>query len=109
MQEDGAIAPQQASIARDSMPALLAREKPGRNIGFHFVDQVAREMKSLAGIEGLASHSYTVHSTINPQLQRNVEEALQEGPSRDERSTGRGRFQKAGAELGAASRRREGG
>src|SRR6266700_3595400 len=107
MQEDGAITPQQASTARDSMPALLSREKPGRNIGFHFVDQVAREMKSLAGIEGLASHSYTVHSTINPQLQRSVEEALQEGLSRYERSTRRVHFQNAEANLGAAIRRME--
>jgi penicillin-binding protein 1A len=108
MQEDGAITPDESSRARESMPVLLTREKPGRNVGFHFVDQVAREMKSLAGIEGLASNSYTVHSTINPQLQRSVEEALQEGLSRYERSAGRVRFQNAEMNLAAAMRRMDG-
>src|SRR5262249_32549507 len=58
------------------------------DVGFHFVDQVAREAKSIAGIEAITANSYTVRSTISPQLQRAVEEALQEGLSRYERSAG---------------------
>jgi len=108
MQEDGAITGEDAAQARTLMPTLLAREKPGRNIGFHFVDQVAREMKSAAGIEGLTAGSYTVHSTIDPQLQRGVEEALQEGLSSYERNSGRVHFAGPEANLAVAIRRLEG-
>ena len=80
MQEDGAIA-RGCSPGRGlpALPALVAYERPRRDIGFHFVDQVAREAKSVAGIEAITANSYTVRSTINPQLQRAVEAALQEG------------------------------
>ena len=61
------------------MPTLVAYEQPRRDIGFHFVDQVAREARAVAGIEAITAHSYTVRSTINPQLQRAVEATLQEG------------------------------
>ncbi len=67
-------------------------ERPRRDIGFHFVDQVAREAKSVAGIDAITASSYTVRSTIDPQLQRAVEEALQEGLSRYERGAGRVQF-----------------
>ena len=60
-----------------------------RDIGFHFVKQVARETESVAGIEAITANSTTVRSTIDPALQRAVETALQEGLSRDERSAGR--------------------
>ena len=65
---------------------MVAYERPRRDIGFHFVDQVAREAKSVAGLETITANSYTVRSTINPQLQRAVETTLQEGLSRYERS-----------------------
>ena len=77
----------------------MAYERPRRDIGFHFVDQVAREAKSVAGIEAITANSYTVRSTIDPQLQRAVEEALQEGLSRYERSAGRVQFRGAEANL----------
>jgi 1A family penicillin-binding protein len=107
MQEDGAISAEDVAQARTLMPTLLAREKPGRNIGFHFVDQVAREMKSAAGIEGLTAGSYTVKSTIDPPLQQSVEEALQEGLSRYERNAGRVHFLGPEANLAVAIRRLE--
>jgi penicillin-binding protein 1A len=105
MQEDGAITQQDAVQARAMMPTLLASEKGGRNIGFYYVDQVAREMKSAAGIESLTSGSYTVHSTIDPQLQEGLEAALQEGLARYEQSAGRVHFQGPEANLSAAVRR----
>src|SRR5262249_56932099 len=77
--------------------ALVPYERPRRDVGFHFVDQVAREAKSIAGIEAITANSYTVRSTISPQLQRAVEEALQEGLSRYERSAGRVQFRGAEA------------
>jgi penicillin-binding protein 1A len=63
---------------------------------------VAREAKSLAGIDAITANSYTVRSTINPQLQRAVEAALQEGLSRYERGAGRVEFRTAEASLSQA-------
>ena len=88
---------------------MVAYERPRRDIGFHFVDQVAREAKSVAGIEAITANSYTVRSTINPQLQRAVETTLQEGLSRYERSAGRVQFVSPEAKLGKAVQRDRGG
>jgi membrane carboxypeptidase/penicillin-binding protein len=92
LQEDGVIAAEQSGRGLPALPALVPYERPRRDTGFHFVDQVAREAKSIAGIEAITANSYTVRSTISPQLQRAVEGALQEGLSRYERSTGRAQF-----------------
>ena len=105
MQEDGVLAAEQPGRGLPALPRLVAYERPRRDIGFHFVDQVAREAKSLAGIDAITANSYTVRSTINPQLQRAVEEALQEGLSRYERSTGRVQFRAAEVNLGQAIQR----
>jgi penicillin-binding protein 1A len=107
MQEDGAIAAGQPGRGLPALPTLVAYERPRRDVGFHFVDQVAREAKSLAGIDAITANSYTVRSTINVQLQRAVEGALQEGLSRYERSAGRVQFRSAEANLGQAVQRTE--
>ena len=108
MQEDEANpAEQQAGRGLPALPAMVAYERPRRDIGFHFVDQVAREAKSVAGIAAITANSYTVRSTINPQLQRAVETALQEGLSRYERSAGRVQFVSPEAKLGKAVQRAE--
>ena len=86
-------------------PAITIWYSPRRDIGFHFVDQVAREAKAVAGIDAITAHSYTVRSTISPQLQRAVEAALQEGLSRYERSSGRVQFRGAEANLSQAMQR----
>jgi penicillin-binding protein 1A len=105
MQEDGVLAAEQSGRGLPALPTLVAYERPRRDIGFHFVDQVAREAKSLASIEAITANSYTVRSTINPQLQRAVEAALQEGLSRYERSAGRVQFRAAEANLSQAIQR----
>ena len=105
MQEDGAIPAEPSGRGLPALPSLVAYERPRRDIGFHFVDQVAREAKSLAGIDAITANSYTVRSTIVPQLQRAVEAALQEGLSRYERSTGRVQFRSAEANLTQAIQR----
>jgi penicillin-binding protein 1A len=105
MQEDGVLAAEQSGRGLPALPTLVAYERPRRDLGFHFVDQVAREAKSLAGIDAITANSYTVRSTINPQLQRAVEAALQEGLSRYERSAGRVQFRAAEANLGQAIQR----
>jgi membrane carboxypeptidase/penicillin-binding protein len=107
MEEDGVatVAPPERGLP--ALPAMVPYERPRRDIGFHFVDQVAREARSVAGIEAITAHSYTVHSTIDPDLQRAVEAALQEGLSRYERGAGRVRFRGAEANLSQAIARLE--
>src|SRR5215467_12068786 len=107
LQEDGVLAAEQPGRELPSLPAFIPYERPRRDIGFHFVDQVAREAKSITGIEVITANSYTVRSTISPQLQRAVEEALQEGLSRYERSAGRVQFRGAEANLSQAIQRIE--
>ncbi len=108
MQEDETnAAADQPSRGLPALPTLVPYERPRRDIGFHFVDQVAREAKSVAGLETITANSYTVRSTINPQLQRAVETTLQEGLSRYERSAGRVQFVSAEAKLGKAVERVE--
>ena len=99
LREDGVLAAEPPGRELPPLPALVSYERPRRDIGFHFVDQIAREAKSIAGIEAITANSYTVRSTISPPLQRAVEEALQEGLSRYERSTGRIQFRGAEANL----------
>jgi penicillin-binding protein 1A len=107
MREDGVLPQEQPGRGLRTLPTLVAYERPRRDIGFHFVDQVAREAKSVAGIDAITANSYRVRSTINQQLQRAVEEALQEGLSRYERSAGRVQFQSAEANLSQAIQRIE--
>jgi penicillin-binding protein 1A len=87
------------------LPAVIRYQRPRRDRGFYFIDEVAREAKSIAGINAITADSYTIRSTINPQLQRAVEEALQEGLFRYERDAGRSEFKGAEANLGQAIQR----
>src|SRR3974390_1902738 len=106
LREDGVIpATEPASRRLPSLPAMVPYERPRRDIGFHFVDQVAREAKAVAGIEAITANSYTVRSTISLPLQRAVEETLQEGLWRYERDAGRLQFQAPEANLAAAMKR----
>jgi 1A family penicillin-binding protein len=107
MLENGKITPEQAGQGLPALPALVAFEHQRRDIGYHFIDQVAREAKALAGIEQITANSYTVRSTINPQLQRVVEATLQEGLARYERGSGRAIFRGAEANLAAVIRKIE--
>jgi penicillin-binding protein 1A len=108
LQEDGVTVPEQDGRRLPELPALAAYQ-PRRDIGFHFVDQVAREAKAAAGIEAITANSYTVRSTINTQLQRVVEATLQEGLSRYERNASRVQFRSAEANLAKAVQRIEAG
>jgi membrane carboxypeptidase/penicillin-binding protein len=102
LQEEGVAAAPPSGSVLPPLPTMVPYERPHRDIGFHFVDQVAREAKALAGIEAITANSYVVRSTIQPQLQRAVEEALQEGLWRYERAAGRLQFRAAEANLGKA-------
>src|SRR6516165_3787024 len=108
LREDGVIpAGEPASRGLPTLPTMLAYERPRRDIGFHFVDQVAREARSVAGIEAITANSYTVRSTISLPLQRAVEESLQEGLWRYERDAGRLQFEAPEASLTKAIKRIE--
>jgi penicillin-binding protein 1A len=102
MQEDGAITADQTKQALAQTIALSDHNRAQRDTGFYFVDQVTREAKALAGIDTLAGSSYTVHSTIRPDLQRATETALQEGLARYERDGGRVQFKGPEASLSDA-------
>ena len=112
MQEDGMLGAsenddQRSKSGLPALPAVIPYERPRRDIGFHFIDEVGREAKSIAGINAITAGSYVIHSTINPQLQRAVEESLQEGLFQYERGAGRLEFQGAEANLGQAIQRIE--
>jgi membrane peptidoglycan carboxypeptidase len=53
LQEDGVIAAEQSGRGLPALPALVPYERPRRDTGFHFVDQVAREAKAVAGIDAI--------------------------------------------------------
>ena len=96
MQDDGVIA---AADAKEQMPALVPYARLRQDTGFHFVDHVQREARTLPGIGSLNASSFTVRSTINPDLQRATELILQEGLARYELNTGRFKFQGAEGNL----------
>ena len=106
MQEDGAITTAQKDAALAAPPKLAAYQHPRRDTGFHFVDFLGREAKT-DGITSLTARSYTVHSTIDAQLQHDTEAALQEGLARCELSTGRMQFRGPEANIGDAVRKLE--
>jgi membrane carboxypeptidase/penicillin-binding protein len=100
MQEDSFIDKDQMKAALGERLAIAAYSRPRRETGFHAVDQVGREAKAVAGIESLTSTSYSIRTSIHPQLQWAAEAALQEGLARYEQSSGRARFE--GPELSLA-------
>ena len=105
LHEDGVIATEVQGLP--ALPNMVPYERPRRDIGFYFVDQVAREAKGVAGIEAITANSYTVRSTIVPSLQRSVEQALQDGLWRYERTAGRLQFRSAEASLAKSVERIE--
>jgi penicillin-binding protein 1A len=105
MQEDGAISAAEQKQASSPTAGLIAYVNPRRDTGFHFVDNLAREAKAVAGIDALTSDSFTVRSTIQPDLQRATEAALQEGLARFEIDGGRVSFLGAEANLASAIKR----
>jgi penicillin-binding protein 1A len=106
LQEDG-VSTEMPVRGLPALPAMVPYERPRRDIGFHFVDQVAREAKALGGVNAITANSYTVRSTISPPLQRAVEEILQEGLWRYERNAGRSTFRAPEASLAQAVKRIE--
>ena len=84
MQEDNVGEAEQLGALAGALPRIVPHERPRRETGFHFVDHLMREARTLVGMQSLTVESYTVRSTINQKLQRATEAALQEGLARYE-------------------------
>ena len=107
LHEDGLMDMEETKRLILSPPKPVAYENPRRRFGLHFIDQLTREAKAVAGIEALTANSYTVRSTVSPTLQRATEIALQEGLVRYEMQQGRVKFKGPEANLAEAVRRIE--
>jgi len=92
MQEDGLVDADKLKQAQETTPQLAAFDPPRRDSGFYFIDQLGREAKAVGHLDALGAGSYAIHSTVDPELQRATESALQEGLFRYEQRTGRIRF-----------------
>src|SRR4029077_2941961 len=104
MQEDGVISAEQKSAATAALPKRVVYAFPHRDSGFNFVDYLGREAKT-DGVDSLTAQTYTVRSTINAQLQRDAEAALQEGLAQYEMSSGRVQFRGPEANIADAVRK----
>ena len=104
MQEDGVISAEQKSTATAALPKRVVYAFPHRDSGFNFVDYLGREAKT-DGVDSLTAQTYTVRSTINAQLQRDAESALQEGLAQYEMSSGRVQFRGPEANIADAIRK----
>jgi penicillin-binding protein 1A len=107
MQEDGMLSEAQVNKLRGksgqpALPAMTPFQRTRRDSGYYFTDEVAREVKAVAGVTESATDSYVIRSTINPQMQRAAEEALQEGLFQYERQNNRLEFQGPEANLSQA-------
>jgi penicillin-binding protein 1A len=102
MQEDGMISATEMQQALGQSLQMVAYDPTRRDTGFYVADQVVREARAVAGIDALAAEAYTVHATVQPDLQRATESALQEGLARYEAHMGRARFEGAEANLADA-------
>jgi penicillin-binding protein 1A len=107
MQEDQVAGAEAINPGVTPVPRIEPYQKPRREAGFHFVDHLMREAKTLVGMQSLTSESYTVKSTINSKLQRATEDALQDGLARYESVTGRARYEGPEMNLGEATMRVE--
>lgn len=103
MREDGAIDATTMAAVIKELPPRVAFVRIRRDSAFHFVDHLAREARTLAGLEGgLTGSSYTIRSTLLPDLQRATETALQDGLFRYEANAGRLKLDRPEANLGEA-------
>jgi 1A family penicillin-binding protein len=110
MQEDGMLTEAQVNKLRGrpgqpALPVMTAFQRLRRDSGYYFTGEVAREAKAVAGVTESATDSYVIRSTINPQMQRAAEEALQEGLFQYERQNNRLEFQGPEANLSRAIER----
>nr|HMN68315.1 transglycosylase domain-containing protein [Bdellovibrionales bacterium] len=63
----------------DVAKMVTAYEPPRRKGGYAFIDQINRQVKEITGSESLVDHSFKVHTSLHPPLQKAAEMALQKG------------------------------
>jgi penicillin-binding protein 1A len=102
LKDDGVINADQYSEAEATKLAFAPANRVRRDTGFHLVDEIGREARTVANISRLTGSSYQVKSTIRPSIQRAAEAALQEGLAQYEQNAGRVEFQGAEANVGDA-------
>ena len=100
MQEEKVAGTDQVTPGLTGAPRIVPYERPRRESGFHFVDHLMQEAKTLVGMQSLTSESYTVRSTINSKLQKAAEAALQEGLARYELNSRRSKYEGPEMNLG---------
>ena len=105
MKDDGSITAAQATDAEAERLNFTAFARVRRDTGFHLVDEIGREARTLAGLSSLTAQSYQIRSTIRPALQRATEAALQEGLAQYEQGAGRVEFRAPEANLSDAIRK----
>ena len=94
MKEDGIIDAGQLEQALVP-PVIIPYSSALRDSGYHFVDYLAQQAKQAAAIKLLTEDSYVIRSTIDPELQKSAEAALQEGLASYEARGGRAKFSEA--------------
>ncbi|MGZ3721581.1 MAG: penicillin-binding protein 1A, partial [Bdellovibrionales bacterium] len=77
-----------AKLAAEKIKTV-AFESPRARAAFYFLDEIQRDAKSAAGIPSLTANSYVVRSTIQRDLQKSAEKALQDGLADYEIAAGR--------------------
>jgi penicillin-binding protein 1A len=105
MKDDGSITAAEATEAEAERLNFTAFTRVRRDTGFHLVDEIGREARTLAGLSSLTAQSYQIRSTIRPALQRATETALQDGLAQYEQSAGRVEFRAPEANLSDAIRK----
>jgi penicillin-binding protein 1A len=107
MLDDGMLSDAQVGRLRGKsgqppLPPMTPVFRLRRDTGYYFTDEIAREVKAVAGVTEGTTESYVIRSTINPQMQRVAEEALQDGLFQYERQNSRLEFHGAEANLTGA-------
>lgn len=89
MKEDGTL--QEASLqqALADKPKFIEFESPRTRSAFYFLDELQRDARKVAKINSFTTASYVVRSTINRDLQKSAERALQDGLAEYEARAGR--------------------
>src|SRR4051812_19088658 len=90
MHEDGAITAAARDQALKDLPPI--ERTTAQFPGSYFADQVARELKTRNALQAIPAGSYMIRSTLNSDLQRATEVALQEGLARYEMDSARAEF-----------------
>jgi len=93
MQENGVISAEETSNALAAFPDVIADDRMARGPGSYFADQVARELRTTSNLSAYRTGSYRIQSTLQPDLQRAAELALQEGLASYEKNARRAEFQ----------------